>query len=94
MYLAVLAAAVIVSGCVANDQGSLQQPQPPPSQPASTNTNVSAQAPEAPAVPITLPMVEAILADESFINEAKSGAALTDEDFQKLRDAARNEVLT
>jgi lipoprotein-anchoring transpeptidase ErfK/SrfK len=44
-------------------------------------------------ITITLPIIDALLADEAFVNEARSAGSLTDEEIQKLRDAARNEIL-
>jgi lipoprotein-anchoring transpeptidase ErfK/SrfK len=74
--------------------------EPPPANTAlqANNARVSetpAAAPTAdPQVPITLAVLDAMLADDEFVREAKSRASLTDEELQKLRDVARDEVLT
>ena len=77
----------------------------PPSGPASPS-NVNANAPSAtptpspsPATkaqantPVTLPLLDALLTEDDFVNEAKTSVQLTDEQIQKLRDAARDAVL-
>ncbi len=61
----------------------------------NTNTSVPAAVPDKAVanVPITLPLLDAMLADEAFVNEAKTSIQISDEQIQKLRDAARNAVL-
>lgn len=69
----------------------------------NTNTNSNSNAlasqpdisgPAAPNTPVTLPLLDAMLADEAFVNEAKSTLQITDEEIQKLRDSARDAVLS
>ena len=63
---------------------------------AAPPANAAQPAPETAAnsnVPVTLPLIDAMLADEAFTNELRSNLQLTDEELQKLRDAARNGVL-
>lgn len=75
--------------------------EPPQAPPPVANTqpvvNAASPSPQ-PVQPladitVTLPVLDALLADEAFVNEAKASAQLSDEEVQKLRDAARNEVL-
>lgn len=87
-----------LSGCVENSAPVMNtaQTSASPAAPASaTNTNVTSPAPnpELARVPITLPMLDALLTDESAASELKTRAQLTDEQIQKLRDAGKNAVL-
>ena len=61
---------------------------------ANTNTTIASNAPAVSQVQVTLPLVDALMNDEGFVNEAKSSLQLTDDQVQKLKDAARNDVLT
>ncbi|MGH9901021.1 MAG: L,D-transpeptidase [Pyrinomonadaceae bacterium] len=71
---------------------------------ANANTNNSPAATNAPAanagaantagVPVTLPVVDAMFADESFAGELKSKLQLTDEQVEKLRSIAREQTAT
>jgi lipoprotein-anchoring transpeptidase ErfK/SrfK len=81
---------------------SCVQPPPQPSN-IKTNSNIAnanvAQASPSPtqerenATAFTLPLLDALLTDENFVNEAKTSLPLTDEELQKLKDTARNAVL-
>ncbi len=76
-----------------------QQPVAP--QPGNSNTssgsNAAQPSPQAPPKPVsitvTLPVLDALLADETFINELRGTVQVSDEELQKLRDASRNDVL-
>ncbi|HVF31209.1 MAG TPA: L,D-transpeptidase, partial [Pyrinomonadaceae bacterium] len=61
----------------------------------STNTNQSAgtNAEAASRVPITMPVVDALLSDEAFVSELRKTVQPTDEQFDKLKNAARDAVL-
>ncbi|PYS99051.1 MAG: hypothetical protein DMF63_13340 [Acidobacteria bacterium] len=76
--------------------------------PAATNTNVTASTnassnansnstggSEASAsnVPITMPVVDALLSDEEFVAEVKKSVQPSDEQLDKLKNAARDSVL-
>jgi lipoprotein-anchoring transpeptidase ErfK/SrfK len=63
-------------------------------QPAA-NTNVAQAQPAAPAdnTPITLPVIDAMFADESFAGDLKSNVGLTDDQVSKLQQTARDAVL-
>lgn len=82
---------------------SCERPRPPAAN--APGSNVAANT--APAVnsqpqpttsaganlPVTMPLLDAMFADESFGSEAQSQLQLTDEELTKVRDAARNAVL-
>jgi lipoprotein-anchoring transpeptidase ErfK/SrfK len=91
-----LAIAFLFSACA--------QPSSNVANPAPTNSAPANPAPAKSAPPVvgnlananitvTLPLVDALLAEESFVNEVKSILQLSDEQIQKLKDAARNDVL-
>ncbi len=62
----------------------------------NTNTNSAPAVTEKAAfnVPVTLPLLDAVLTDESFVSKIKTDLQLSDEELQKVRDAARNAVIT
>ena len=62
---------------------------------STTNTNQSNTASESAAanVPITLPVVDALLADDGFTDELRKSVQPTDEEIDKLKNAARDAVL-
>jgi lipoprotein-anchoring transpeptidase ErfK/SrfK len=62
------------------------------------NTNVNRPDPKAEAeaaarIPITLPVIDALLADENFVAEFRRSVQPSDEQFDKLKNAARDAVL-
>ena len=59
----------------------------------TSNSNSTARTVEANNFPITMPVVDAMFSDGSFTDAAKTAAQLTDEEVDKIRDAARNSVL-
>ena len=96
LLLIIGALGLISTGCVQN-QPENRPVANAPAQPANTETNsnkaTAEKPPAAPQAPVTLPLVDAMLQDESFINDAKSSLQITDEQMQKLSDAARDDVL-
>jgi lipoprotein-anchoring transpeptidase ErfK/SrfK len=58
----------------------------------SASPSPASQAQQASAVPLTLPVLDAFFADESFPGELKSRLQLTDEQVEKLRTIARQET--
>jgi hypothetical protein len=44
-------------------------------------------------VPVTMPLIDALLNDPTFVDEAKRNLGLTDDEVAKLRDASRGAVL-
>lgn len=62
---------------------------------SDSNSNQTAPAPD-PAlarIPITMPVVDALLSDEAFVAELRRTVQPTDEQFDKLRNASRDAVL-
>ena len=90
--LAVLA--ITLGGCV-NQPPPVANTQPnnnasPASQPSPATAKVSAA--DEGALPVTLPVLDAFFADETFAGELKSKLQLTDEQIGKLRTVAREET--
>ncbi|MEP7212358.1 MAG: L,D-transpeptidase [Acidobacteriota bacterium] len=89
---------VALSGCVANNANVSNAPAAQTNinanqSPANTNTAPAAPNPALANVPLTLPMIDALLSDEAAATELKSQAQLSDEQIQKLKDAGRDAVL-
>lgn len=83
--------------CVPNQPGANQ---PPANVTANSNTNTNT-APSAPPqnseaasrIPITLPVVDALLSDEQFVSEVRRTVQPTDEQLDKLKNVSRDAVL-
>ena len=94
-FAAVLGIAAI--GCVPNATNTSNvavSPANAANQSPAANTNVSsAPSKDLSRVPVTLPMMDALLADDESVNELRSRTQVTDEQIQKLRDAGRDAVL-
>jgi lipoprotein-anchoring transpeptidase ErfK/SrfK len=87
------------SGCVPNQSNSNA---PVSTAPVNSQNTANTNANSAPAqsetaetsnVPITLPVVDALLSDEAFVGEVKKSVQPSDEQLDKLRNAARDAVL-
>ena len=91
--------AVFVSGCAPNTSvnNTNTNTAVTNTQPGSGNSNLAQAQPPAPAAsdntPVTLPVLDAMFADESFAAELKTKAGLTDEQVSKLQQTARDAVL-
>src|SRR6187402_2632840 len=82
---------------------SCEQPRPPAANAPASNTvantapavNSQPQPPPAAGanLPVTMPLLDAMFADESFATEAKTQLQLSDEELSKVQDAARNSIL-
>jgi hypothetical protein len=61
----------------------------------NTNSNQAAPEPESASanIPITLPVVDALLSDEAFLSEVRRSVQPSDEQLDKLKNAARDAVL-
>ncbi len=70
-----------------NNPANTNAPAPQPS-PATVKVSVADEG----ALPVTLPVLDAFFADESFAGELKSKLQLTDEQVGKLRTMAREET--
>lgn len=62
---------------------------------ANSNANATSEDAERMAmrIPITLPVVDALLADEEFVTEMRRTVQPSDEQFDKLKNAARDAVI-
>jgi lipoprotein-anchoring transpeptidase ErfK/SrfK len=91
---------LIAAGCAINNQPNLTNANgnAANSQTATANSNTAPAQPAAPAAsdttPVTLPVIDAMFSDESFGEELKSKAGLTDEQVQKLQQTARDAVIS
>ena len=92
---------LVASGCVSNNTSVNTANSSAPvtnTEPSPANSNVAAaQPPSAPAAtdntPVTLPVIDAMFADESFAGDLKSKAGLTDDQVNQLQQIARDAVL-
>ena len=94
--IALASLTIMLGGCVnqpasvsnsnsANTNTVSSQPQPSP-------TMVKASSADEAAVPVTLPVLDAFFAEETFAGELKSKLQLTDEQVGRLRTMAREET--
>jgi lipoprotein-anchoring transpeptidase ErfK/SrfK len=91
----IAALTIILGGCVANQPANVSN-----NNPANTNTasatpspaTVKVRAQDEDALPVTLPVLDAFFADESFAGELKTKLQLTDEQVGRLRTMAREET--
>jgi L,D-transpeptidase ErfK/SrfK len=95
---ALVAALVLLaaSGCTTTAPTNTAAPAPPttsasPAAKASPSPNGSAPAAAAASLPVTLPVLDAMFADEAFAGELKSKLQLTDEQVESLRKVAGEE---
>ena len=84
--------------CQPNQNGAVNQPVQPVANVSNTAANSSSAAPTTNAkanvgMPVTMPLIDAMFADEAFVQEARSAVQLTDDELNKLRETARNDVL-
>jgi lipoprotein-anchoring transpeptidase ErfK/SrfK len=89
-------ALLALSSCVANNNANSATTNVAVNTTAAANTNANqTAAPTAPTdnTPITLPVVDAMFSDESFANELRSSAGLTDEQVRQLQQQSRDAVL-
>ncbi|CAN5551222.1 hypothetical protein BH18ACI3_BH18ACI3_06470 [soil metagenome] len=88
---------VLLAGCVPPENTSLNQS----STVSNTNStmantansnNISVPEEQAVGRPVTMPLLGAMLSDDTFVNEAKTALQITDEQIQRLREASQNAV--
>jgi lipoprotein-anchoring transpeptidase ErfK/SrfK len=88
-----LFALIILGGCqaapVSNSNTAATNATPAPSATVAAPASANAGAGN---VPLTLPLVDALFADESFAKDLKSELQLTDEQIERLRKVAREET--
>ena len=87
---------ILLIGCVPN-QPATNQPVANANTGAPVNANANQTAPPVDAassrIPITLPVIDALLGDEGFVTELRRTVQPSDEQFDKLKNASRNAVL-
>lgn len=94
-FAAILAFVLFSIGCVppaATDQPVSNAPGNAPSPAAVVAPSPAVSEQVSINTPFTLPLLDAMLVDETFVNEAKSALQLTDLEIQRLRDVSRNAV--
>lgn len=96
--LALVAAAALLaaSGCTTTAPTNTAAPAPPttsasPAAKASPSPNGASTTTAAASLPVTLPVLDAMFADEAFAGELKSKLQLTDEQVESLRKVAGEE---
>ncbi len=60
---------------------------------SNANSNKETSQADLQNVPVTLPVLDALLADDSFVNEVRKSVQPSDEDLDKLKNTARDAVL-
>lgn len=78
----------------ANTSSSVNNNQQPSSNSQMSNATNAADAQNAANLPVTLPVLDAMFADENFAADLKSKLNLTDEQIEKLRQAAGEERMS
>ncbi|MGI8410412.1 MAG: L,D-transpeptidase [Pyrinomonadaceae bacterium] len=58
----------------------------------ANSNNISIPEEQAVGRPVTMPLLGAMLSDDTFVNEAKTALQITDEQIQRLREASQNAV--
>lgn len=90
----VLSVGAILTGCVRNDgNGEIGNglPSNANSQAANSNTQTAGTGPA--VSPVTLPVLDAMFADEKFTDDLKTKLGLTDDQIERLQQVSRDAVL-
>src|SRR5437763_5555491 len=91
-HLFALTACLTVTGCVAEPTNQANKNTVASPLPSATASPSPAQEAAAKAEPLTLPVLDAFFADESFSGSLKTRLQLTDEQVTKLRELAHTET--
>lgn len=91
IYLFALTVCLTVTGCVENTNQANKNTVPSPS-PSATPSPSPADDKAANTAPLTLPVLDAFFADESFPEALKTRLQLTDEQVTRLKDLAHSET--
>jgi lipoprotein-anchoring transpeptidase ErfK/SrfK len=94
--LTVVLGVLAIASCVPGEQAPASSPGsnlPANNAPATSSNPAPQPPPNAASMPVTLPLIDAMFEDESFAADLKSQLQLTDEQVQKVQDAARDAVL-
>ena len=96
VLLSVLSFIAFITACVPPETSqtnqSVSNTAPPPAANAAPSPDAKVEEMISSA-PFTMPMLDAMFVDESFVSEARMELQLTDEEIDKLKSGARNEVL-
>lgn len=88
LILPILSIILIGAGCADIQQSPTTNTTQPT--PVAQNTPTTKAKPKQINLPVTLPVLDAMFADETFAAELKSKLSLTDEQIEKLRQTARD----
>ena len=90
IYIAILSAVVLTAGCVPQPDSKTQTNGTGSPSPASSPSPLKTDS--ATVKPITLPVLDAFFADNSFSETLKTRLKLNDEEVNKLKELARSET--
>ena len=82
--------AIAAAGCATQPAGN--SPTNPANPSPSPSTSPSGEVSKATAIPVTLPVLDALLSDEAFKSRLKSKIELTDEQLAQLQKSSADEV--
>ncbi|HUR99453.1 MAG TPA: L,D-transpeptidase [Pyrinomonadaceae bacterium] len=98
-FLAAVVLSLAFTGCVQNQANSNAPVASAPVNSQNTSNTNTNQAPaqtetaESSNMPITMPVVDALLSDETFLADVRKSVQPSDEQLDKLKNAARDSVL-
>lgn len=92
ILLVSLAAGLVSMACQAPNSNTASQPNANIASAPATPVQTPEQKVQTSDAIFTLPMLDALLADESFTSDAKRSVAITDEELARLRDISRKAV--
>lgn len=88
----ILALSIIAAGCATQPGGNSTTSITPGSPSPSASASPSGEVSKATAIPVTLPVLDALFSDEAFKSSLKSRIELTDEQIAQLQKIAGEEV--
>lgn len=92
VHLFALTACLTISGCVAENTNQANNNAVPPPTATATATPTPAEGNAANTAPLTLPVLDAFFAEDSFSESLKSRLQLTDDQITKLKELAHSET--
>src|SRR5689334_12710766 len=81
-----------LTACVQNNNTSTATTQPSPSQSSSPSTTPQTAQVPAPQSQVTLPVLDALLANDAFTSQLKTKLQITDDQITALKDSAASAV--
>lgn len=88
----ILALSIIAAGCATQPGGNSTTSTTPGSPSPSASASPSGEVSKATAIPVTLPVLDALFSDEAFKSSLKSRIELTDEQIAQLQKISGDEV--